>query len=58
MRKNKEGSWFVLAVEDAGWVQSAEEYEQGAALNEAFTSGVKQAEAPVADSEADQEVPF
>lgn len=65
-KKNKKGSWFVLAAENAGehgqtrWVDTVEDYDRGAALNAAFESGAKQAEAPVADvgSDTDSEVPF
>lgn len=63
-KKNKKGAWFVLVPENAGqngqtkWVD-IEDYERGAALNAAFTSGAKEAEAPVSDiSETETEVPF
>lgn len=64
-KKNKKGAWFVLVAENAGdhgqtrWVDTVEDYERGSALYEAFASGQKQAEAPVADvGESETEVPF
>ncbi len=66
-KKNKKGSWFVLVAENGGdhgqtrWVDTVEDYERGSALYEAFASGQKQAEAPVADTSAapdDDTIPF
>jgi hypothetical protein len=58
LRKNKLGEFFNFTVANAGvngktaWVQTAEEYERGRALYEAFESGAKKDEAP-AHNDAD-----
>jgi hypothetical protein len=50
MRHNADGDWFVLSVENAGpdgtplWVPTADDYQRGKALHDAFTSGSKQME--------------
>lgn len=60
VRTNTMGSWFALTVEDAGYIDSETDYDRGAALYQAFSSGAKKAEAPVgAEGGAEKdEVPF
>lgn len=63
-RSNTLGSWYTLKVEDAGWVESNEQYMRGKALNQAFEKGEKSAavdEVMESQSEAtvsDEEIPF
>lgn len=52
-RQNPSGSWYMYEVVDGDWVESAEDYDAGAALHAAVTSGAKVAEAPDSESGAD-----
>lgn len=62
-KQNKKGQWFQLdpqvskAVEgvcdENGWVVTADDVARGKTLYEAFASGAKQTEAPMADGDAD-----
>lgn len=56
-KKNAKGQWFMIDPKDAGTVQEpayvdANQYAMGKAFAEAFKSGEKKAEAPVADTGA------
>lgn len=44
-RTNTAGSWHVIKVQDAGWVDTIDEYNRGSKLFEAFDRGEKQAAA-------------
>jgi hypothetical protein len=58
-RTNDAGTWFVISVADAGWVQSAEDYNRGKALHESFERGEKGIEAPQEHPETDPDsAPF
>jgi hypothetical protein len=46
-KQNEDGSWVIYDIIDAGWVQTAEEYEAGARLHGSFASGEKVVEAPM-----------
>lgn len=47
-KQNAKGqSWVVYDIIDAGWVQSAEDYEAGARLYQSFASGEKAVEVPI-----------
>lgn len=48
-KTNAAGTWFLFDVADAGWVPTEEAYAHGRALYEAFASGEKTAEEPMAD---------
>jgi hypothetical protein len=50
-RKNNEGTWFALVVEDEVWA-SAEQAAAGRKLHDQFKSGEKVAEAPVEAAQA------
>lgn len=52
-RENKDGTWYILDVHDAGYVETAEDYERGKKLFEAFASGEKQAAVPEAEGDHD-----
>lgn len=41
-RSNKKGTWMTFEVKDAGWVQTAQDYERGAELYKSFEAGEKQ----------------
>lgn len=46
-RSNAAGQmWATWDIQDAGWVQSEEDYNRGKALNEAFARGEKTADVP------------
>lgn len=38
-RTNNDGTWNAISVEDAGWVQTKEEYDRGARLHTQMASG-------------------
>lgn len=46
MKSNAEGSWYMYTVTKERMIADIEEYERGAALNKAFLSGEKAADAP------------
>jgi hypothetical protein len=61
-RSNPSGTWFAVDVKFHEWCDEAE-YAAGLRLNEAFASGEKQAEAPVASgggegTEGGDDIPF
>ena len=56
-KSNEKGTWFVLKVEDAGWVNK-EEYVRGKGLHEAFARGEKKAAAMEEHQSSDDSVPF
>jgi hypothetical protein len=45
-REKDTNKWYVTKVVDAGWVETAEQYDRGAALYQAVMSGEKVAETP------------
>ena len=45
-RTKDQNEWYVIKVSDAGWVDTAEQYDTGAALYQAVMSGEKVAENP------------
>jgi hypothetical protein len=56
VRKEKDGnSWYVIKAVDAGWVESAQQYDLGLALYQAVMSGEKVAEAVEEDSRGEPE---
>lgn len=58
-RSNAAGTWFTWDVQDAGWVQSAEDYARGRTLNASFEAGEQKVEAPDAVATvAEDEIPF
>lgn len=48
-KSNAKGDWMGIEFKDAGWVQTAEDYERGAKLNSQFASGEKAADVPLDD---------
>lgn len=50
---NAKGTWMKINVADEGWVQTADDYERGFALHQAFSTGEKDIDAPE-DLGADQ----
>lgn len=55
LRSNKAGKWFVIDVQDAGFVQTVEAYEAGRALCAAFEKNALRPEAPVADADRESD---
>jgi hypothetical protein len=41
-KTNKSGTWFTWDITDAGWVQTEQDYIQGAELHESFAIGERQ----------------
>jgi len=47
MRNNNAGEWYVFEVDEINWIETEEQFDAGEALNQAFATGAKQAEAPL-----------
>lgn len=54
-KSNQKGTWFLVQVEDQGWITDVEEYQAGLALYNAFNTGKKSVDTSTLGENADDQ---